>query len=83
MATGRRTNEIGAGGCLLVVGDHVMTEQLASEAYQVISGYARAHDVSRCWLYLGLTRLGSGALEEADRCWEQAEQHWRELGKPL
>jgi len=65
------------------VGDHVMTEQLASEAYQVISGYARAHDVSRCWLYLGLTRLGSGALEEADRCWEQAEQHWRELGKPL
>lgn len=65
------------------VGDHVNTEQLASEAYQVISRYARAHDVSRCWLYLGLTRLASGALEEADRCWEQAEQHWRELGKPL
>lgn len=65
------------------VGDHVMTDQLASEAYEVISRYARAHDVSRCWLYMGLTRLGSGALEEADRCWEQAEQHWRELGKPL
>ncbi len=65
------------------IGDHVGTEQLASEAYQVISRYARAHDVSRCWLYLGLTRLAGGALEEADRCWEQAERHWRELGKPL
>ncbi|MDP7706361.1 hypothetical protein [Mycobacterium sp. TY815] len=65
------------------VGDHVTTDQLASEAYQVINRYARAHDVARCWLYMGLTRLGSGALEEADRCWEQAEQHWRDLGKPL
>lgn len=65
------------------VGDHVTTEQLASEAYQVITRYARAHDVSRCWLYMGLTRLASGALEAADQCWEQAERHWRELGKPL
>lgn len=65
------------------IGDHVTTEQLVSEAYEVISRYARAHDVSRCWLYLGLTRLASGALESADQCWEQAEQGWRELGKPL
>ncbi|WP_204806316.1 hypothetical protein [Mycobacterium riyadhense] len=64
-------------------GDHVATEQLVSEAYPVIAKYARAHDVSRCWLYLGLTRLGSGALEAADQCWEHAEKHWRELGKPL
>ncbi|SOJ57862.1 hypothetical protein MSIMFB_05340 [Mycobacterium simulans] len=64
-------------------GDHVATEQLVSQAYPVIAKYARAHDVSRCWLYLGLTRLGSGALEAADKCWEQAEKHWRELGKPL
>lgn len=63
--------------------DHAETERLASEAYPVIAKYARAHDVSRCWLYLGLTRLGSGALEAADQCWEQAEKHWRELGKPL
>ena len=65
------------------VGDHVTTEQLASDAHQVISRYARAHDAARCWLYMGLTRLAGGALEEADRCWAQAEQHWRGLGKPL
>lgn len=63
--------------------DHAETERLASEAYPVIAKYARAHDVSRCLLYLGLTKLGSGALEAADQCWEQAEKHWRELGKPL
>lgn len=63
--------------------DHTGTEQLASEAYPVIARAARAHDVARCWLYLGLTRLGAGALEAADECWEHAERHWRELGKPL
>jgi tetratricopeptide (TPR) repeat protein len=65
------------------VGDHVATEQLVSAAYPVIARHARAHDVSRCWLYLGLTRLAVGALEAADQCWEHAERHWRELGKPL
>ncbi|AYJ04149.1 ATP-binding protein [Mycobacterium avium] len=63
--------------------DHAGTEQLVSQAYPVIARHARAHDVARCWLYLGLTRLGSGALEAADECWEHAERHWRELGKPL
>jgi tetratricopeptide (TPR) repeat protein len=63
--------------------DHVATEQLVSEAYPVMARYARAHDVSRCWLYLGLTRMARGALEAADECWEHAERHWRELGKPL
>ncbi|OBF58257.1 hypothetical protein A5787_23115 [Mycobacterium sp. 852002-50816_SCH5313054-b] len=65
------------------VGDHATTAQLASEAQPVIARYSRTHDVARCWLYLGLTRLGSGALEAADECWEHAERHWRELGKPL
>ncbi|SPM39906.1 tetratricopeptide repeat family protein, partial [Mycobacterium numidiamassiliense] len=65
------------------VGDHVSTEQLVSQAHPVITRYARAHDVARCWLYLGLTRMASGALEAADECFEQAEQQWRELGKPL
>lgn len=65
------------------VGDHATTEQLVSEAQPVIARHARAHDTARCWLYLGLTRLGSGALEAADECWEHAERHWRELGKPL
>jgi tetratricopeptide (TPR) repeat protein len=65
------------------VGKHSMTEQLVSEAYPVIARYARAHDVARCWLYMGLTRLASGALEAADQCWEHAERHWRDLGKPL
>jgi hypothetical protein len=32
---------------------------------------------------MGLTRLASGALEAADKCWGHAERHWRELGKPL
>lgn len=63
--------------------DHAGTERLVSEAYPVIARHARAHDVARCWLYLGLTRLGAGALEAADECWEHAERHWRELGEPL
>lgn len=63
--------------------DHAGTEQLVSQAYPVIARHARAHDLARCWLYLGLTRLGSGALEAADECWQHAERHWRELGKPL
>lgn len=63
--------------------DHAGTERLASSAYPVIARYARADDVARCWLYLGLTRMGSGALGAADDCFEHAERHWRELGKPL
>jgi hypothetical protein len=63
--------------------DQAATEQLVSNAYPIIARYARAHEVSRCWLYLGLTRMASGALEAADQCWEHAERHWRELGKPL
>jgi tetratricopeptide (TPR) repeat protein len=59
------------------------TDRLVSQAYPVIARYARAHEVSRCWLYLGLTRLSRGALQAADECWEHAERHWRELGKPL
>ncbi|OMC29457.1 hypothetical protein A5740_18815 [Mycobacterium sp. GA-1841] len=59
------------------------TQDLVTEAYPVIAEHARAHDVSRSWLYFGLIRLGIGALREADQCWEYAERHWRELGKPL
>ncbi len=65
------------------VGDHATTDQLISEAQPVIARYARAHDIARCWLYMGFTRLGSGELKAADECWEHAERHWRELGKPL
>jgi tetratricopeptide (TPR) repeat protein len=64
-------------------GDHLTTEQLTAQAYPVIARYARADDVSRCWLFFGLTRMGAGALEAADQCWEHAERHWRELGRPL
>jgi len=63
--------------------DHSGTEELVGQAYPVIARHNRAHDVARCWLYMGLTRLGSGALEAADECWGHAERHWRELGKPL
>lgn len=63
--------------------DRAATERLAAQAYPVIARYARTHDLARCWLYLGLTRLARGALEAADECWNQAELQWRHLGKPL
>lgn len=64
-------------------GEYAETQRFVTEAYPVIADHARAHDVSRSWLYFGLIRLGIGALQEADQCWEHAERHWRELGKPL
>jgi hypothetical protein len=64
-------------------GQQVATEHLVAEAYPVIAEYARANDVSRCWLYFGLTRMGVGMLEAADDSWGHAERHWRELGRPL
>jgi tetratricopeptide (TPR) repeat protein len=64
-------------------GDQLTTEQLVREAYPVIAEYLRANDVSRCWLYFGLYRMAAGGLQVADECWENAERHWRELGKPL
>jgi tetratricopeptide (TPR) repeat protein len=64
-------------------GEYAETQDLVTEAYPVIAEHARAHDVSRSWLYFGLIRLGLGRLQEADQCWEHAERHWRELGKPL
>ncbi len=64
-------------------GDLEGTEALVTAAYPEIARQARAHEVSRCWLYFGLTRLAAGALQAADECWAHAERHWRELGKPL
>jgi tetratricopeptide (TPR) repeat protein len=64
-------------------GDRVSTEARMYEAYPVIAKYARANDVSRCWLFFGLTRMSAGGLKVADECWENAERHWRELGKPF
>ena len=81
LATARTQLELAAASW--AANDHATTERLVSQAYPVIARYARAHDVSRCWLYLGLTRMASGALGGADECWEHAERHWRELGKPL
>ncbi|AQA05403.1 hypothetical protein BVC93_26835 [Mycobacterium sp. MS1601] len=65
------------------VGDHDSTERLINQAYPVIARHARSYDVSRCWLYLGLTRLAVGLLDEADDCWRQAEQSARDGGKSL
>lgn len=64
-------------------GDYPGTEELVREAYPSIAEHIRAHEVSRCWMYFGLTRLSAGGLKAADECWEHAERHWRELGKPL
>lgn len=64
-------------------GDRDGTESLVRDAYPVIAEHIRAHEVSRCWFYFGLTRLAAGVLQAADECWGHAERHWRELGKPL
>ncbi len=64
-------------------GDIAETQRLVHEAYPVIAEHARAHDVSRSWLYFGLIRLAVGALQEADESWSHAERHWREIDKPL
>ena len=64
-------------------GDYPGTEELVRQAYPAIAEHIRAHEVSRCWMYFGLTRLSAGGLQVADECWEHAERHWRELGKPL
>ncbi|WP_161976399.1 hypothetical protein [Mycolicibacterium sp. CH28] len=64
-------------------GDHESTERLVGSAYPVIARHSRAHDVARCWMYFGLTRLGFGWVEEADESWAHAETQWRELGRPL
>ncbi|MGV9799493.1 hypothetical protein ACWDTP_15710 [Mycobacterium sp. NPDC003449] len=64
-------------------GEYAQTQDLVTEAYPVIAEHARAHDVSRSWLYFGLIRVGLGKLREADQCWEQAERHWREIERPL
>lgn len=81
LATARARLERGAASWQ--AGDRVTTERLMYEAYPVIARYARANDVSRCWLFFGLTRMSAGGLKVADECWENAERHWRELGKPL
>ncbi|MGH3642120.1 MAG: hypothetical protein ACRDUX_24185 [Mycobacterium sp.] len=81
LATARTQLERGSASWQM--GDRVTTERLMYEAYPVIARYARADDVSRCWLFFGLTRMSAGGLKVADECWENAERHWRELGKPL
>ncbi|TPG32170.1 hypothetical protein [Mycolicibacterium hodleri] len=81
LATARAQLERGAASWS--AGDRVGTEARMYEAYPVIARYARANDVSRCWLFFGLTRMSAGGLKVADECWENAERHWRELGKPF
>lgn len=81
LATARAQLERAAVSWL--AGDQQSTEALVTAAYPEIARQARAHEVSRCWLYFGLTRLAAGALQAADECWGHAERHWRELGKPL
>jgi len=81
LATAR--TQLERAGASWSAGDHESTESLASEAYPVIAQYARAHDVSRCWLYLGLTQMATGDLQQADQSFEHAERHLRELARPL
>ncbi|MCV7363120.1 hypothetical protein [Mycolicibacterium neworleansense] len=81
LATARAQLERGASAWS--AGRYAETQELITAAYPVIAEHARAHDVSRSWLYFGLIRVGLGRLKEADECWEHAERHWRELGKPL
>lgn len=81
LATARAQLERGAAAWS--AGQYSDTQDLVTEAYPVIAEHARAHDVSRSWLYFGLIRVGLGRLREADECWEHAERHWREIDRPL
>src|SRR5262249_4712540 len=81
LATSRAQLERGAAAW--AAGQYAETQDLVTEAYPVIAEHARAHDVSRSWLYFGLIRVGIGHLQEADQCWEHDERHGRELGKPI
>ncbi|MBX7434323.1 hypothetical protein JDV09_19800 [Mycobacterium sp. Y57] len=64
-------------------GDRRLAQDLVHECYPAIAEHARAHDVSRCWLYFGLISISVGALDDADERLGHAERHWRELGRPL
>jgi len=64
-------------------GDRPQAQTLVHEAYPAIAEHARAHDVSRCWLYFGLISISVGALDDADERLSHAERHWREIEKPL
>ncbi|MBP2451672.1 hypothetical protein [Mycolicibacterium lutetiense] len=81
LATARAQLERGAAAWS--AGEYSDTQDLVTEAYPVIAEHARAHDVSRSWLYFGLIRVGLGRLREADECWGHAERHWREIERPL
>jgi hypothetical protein len=81
LATARTQLERGAASWSAK--NYMETERLVFGAYPVIAKHERAHDVSRSWLYFGLTRFAVGMLEAADESWGHAERHWRELGKPL
>lgn len=81
LATARAQLERGAAAW--TAGQYAETQDLVTEAYPVIAEHARAHDVSRSWLYFGLIRVGLGRLREADECWDHAERHWREIERPL
>jgi hypothetical protein len=63
--------------------DRAQAQRLVHEAYPAIAEHARAHDVSRCWLYFGLISISVGALDDADERLGHAERHWREVNKPL
>ncbi len=64
-------------------GNRPLAQDLVHAAYPAIAEHARAHDVSRCWLYFGLLSISIGALDDADERLGHAERHWRELGRPL
>jgi hypothetical protein len=63
--------------------DRAQAQSLVHAAYPAIAEHARAHDVSRCWLYFGLISISIGALDDADERLGHAERHWREVNKPL
>jgi hypothetical protein len=63
--------------------DRAQAQSLVHAAYPAIAEHARAHDVSRCWLYFGLISISVGALDDADERLGHAERHWREVEKPL
>jgi tetratricopeptide (TPR) repeat protein len=81
LATAR--TQLERGTAAWAAGDRAQAQSLVHEAYPAIAEHARAHDVSRCWLYFGLISISVGALDDADERLSHAERHWREVHKPL
>lgn len=81
LATSR--TQLERGTAAWAAGNRALAQDLVHECYPAIAEHARAHDVSRCWLYFGLFAISVNELGDADERLGHAERHWREINRPL